>query len=317
MTYLITCITAACLLAIPIRSFASDLFTRIAFESRYCNGDSTYHISFNDTWENGGHGESELEFPLASTMAGVSLIVGKRHEKRPHLTKSQFCLTRLGVVAQRAGTMKDSDWIENDAAFGQAPHEGKDLYTESDAEFKGTIYDIQYTYHFSLNTNLTLGPIIGFRYQEFNYDIYGYSGIYWTTPVSGEGKVLDYSITYKIPYTGLSSGLLFGRTRQSQLHLTVAYSAWAQAEDRDNHVLRYKLLEGDCEGEAYLINLSLDWRCYSRWVLSMGAEYVDIETSGRQHQAYYAGPYKGITYDVDDRITSSSWSGILRISYTF
>ncbi|HUU39837.1 MAG TPA: omptin family outer membrane protease [Desulfatiglandales bacterium] len=317
MRYFIILITAGCLLGIPIRSFASDLFTKIAFETRHSNGDSTYHISFDDTWENGGHGESEVEFPLASTMAGVSLAVGNRHEKKPNLTKSQFCLTWLGVVSQAAGTMKDSDWIENDAAFGQAPHTGKDLYTESDAKLQGTIYDIQYAYHFSLTNSLTLGPIIGFRYQEFEYDIYGYRGKYWTTPVSGEGKVLEYRITYKIPYTGLSSDFLFGKNKQFQLHLTFVYSDWAKADDRDNHVLRYKLLEGDCEGEAYLINLNLDWKCYARWVLSLGAEYVDIETGGRQHQSYYAGPYKGITYDADDRITSSSWSSILRICYAF
>jgi hypothetical protein len=121
MRYFIILITAACLLGISIRSSASDLFTKIGLETRYSNGDSTYHISFDDTWENGGHGESEVEFPIANTMAGVSL----------------------------------------------------------------------------------------------------------------------------------------------------------------------------------------------------GAEYVDIETRGRQHQSFYAGPYKGMTYDVHDKITSSSWSSIFRISYAF
>ena len=167
MRYFIILITAACLLGISIRSSASELFTKIGLETRYSNGDSTYHISFDDTWENGGHGESEVEFPIANTMAGVSLIAGSRHEKKPNLTKSQFCLTWLEVVTKGAGTMKDSDWIENDAAFGEAPHAGKDLYTESDAQLQGTIYEIGYTYHFAFNNSLTLGPIIGFRYQEF------------------------------------------------------------------------------------------------------------------------------------------------------
>ena len=40
--------------------------------------------------------------------------------------------------------MKDSVWIENDAVFGEAPHAGKDLYTESDAQLQGTIYEISY-----------------------------------------------------------------------------------------------------------------------------------------------------------------------------
>jgi hypothetical protein len=317
MRYLITVITAACLIGVPAKSFASELFTRIGFETRYSNGDSTYHISFDDTWENGGHGESELEFPVANMMAGISLIVGSRHEKNPSLTKAQFCLIWFGVVTQPTRAMKDSDWIENDAAFEEVPHAGKDLYTESDAQLQGTIFDINYAHYFALNNSWSLGPIIGSRYQEFEYDIYGYRGIYWTTPVSGEGKILEYKIAYKLPYIGLSSGLLFGRNNQFQLHLTFAYSDWAKAEDRDNHILRYKLHKGDCEGEAYLINLNLDWRSYSRWILSLGAEYVDIETRGRQHQSFYAGPYKGTTYDVDDKITSCYWSAIFRISYAF
>jgi outer membrane protease len=317
MRYFVTLITAACLLGIPIRSFASDLFTKIGFETRYSTGDSTYHISFDDTWENGGRGESEVEFPLANIMAGVRLTVGRRHEEKANLTTSQFCFTWLEVITEGAGTMKDSDWIENDAAFGEALHAGKDLYTESDAELQGRIYDMSYAYHFTFTRSLTLGPIIGLRYQDYEYDVYGYSGIYWTTPVSGGGKVLEYRITYRIPYIGLSSDLLFGRNNQFQLDFTFVYSDWAKVDDRDNHVLRYKLLEGDCKGEAYLISLNLDWRCYPSWTLSLGAEYLDIETSGRQHQSFYAGPYKGVTYDVDDKITSSSWSSVFKISYSF
>ncbi len=316
MRYLII-ITTACLLCIPTKSLALNLFTEIGLETRYVQGDSTYRISFDNTWANGGHGESELEFPLNNLMAGVSLVIGSRHEKNPNQTKGWFSLTWLGVVNEPAGTMKDSDWVENDAAYGEPPHAGRDMYTESDAQLQGTIFDMNYAYHFTFYNSWTIGPMLGYRYQGFEYNIYGYRGIYWTTPVSGEGKILEYKIAYKLPYIGLSSGLLFGRNNQFQLHLTFAYSDWAKAEDRDNHILRYKLHKGDCEGEAYLINLNLDWRSYSRWILSLGAEYVDIETRGRQHQSFYAGPYKGTTYDVDDKITSCYWSAIFRISYAF
>ncbi len=42
--------------------------------------------------------------------------------------------------------------------------------------------------------------MIGYRSQNFKYEIFDYRGMYWTTPVSGEGKVLDYEVTYTIPY---------------------------------------------------------------------------------------------------------------------
>lgn len=313
MRYFTTIIIAACFLCIPAKSFA-EIFTKITPELRYIKGDTTYHISFDETWANGGHGESELEFPIDNLMIGIGLVVGSKHEKTGQ-TMGQFSLTLLYTPSGDAGTMKDSDWIENDAAFGETSHAGKDLYTESDAHLTGMIFDINYAYHFRYNNSWTLGPMLGFRHQKFEYDVTGGGGMYWTTPVFLEGKLLDYEVTYSIPYIGLSSNLLFGKNNQFQFNSTFSYSDWAKASDRDDHILRYKLAEGDCDGEAYLVNLTGDWKFHPDWILSLGAEYVDIDTSGSQHQGYYAGPYTGTTLDVNDEITFSYWSAMLRISY--
>ena len=315
MRYFIMIITAAGLLGIPTKSLAINLFTEIGVETRYVQGDSTYHISGVDSQL--GSWASELEFPLNNFLAGISLIIGSRYGKNPSQTRDRFSLTWPRVVQEAAGIMKDSDWIENDAAFGESPHAGTDIYTESDAQLRGSMFDVNYVYHFRLNNSWSLGPMIGFRYQRFEYDIYGFRGYDYDRPISSTEKALEYEITYKIPYIGLGSDLLFGKNSQFQLHFILAYSDWAKAEDRDDHVLRYKLSESDCEGEAYLIKLNLDWSFYPNWLLGLGAEYVDIDTIGTQHQSFYAGQFLGTTYDVNDRITSTYWSTILKISYAF
>ena len=315
MRYFLIIITAACLLCIPTKSPALNFYTEIGLETRYVQGDSTYYISGVDPGL--GSWASELEFPLNNLMAGMSFIIGTRHEKNPKQTKARLCLTWLRVVKKTAGTMKDSDWIENDAAYGEPPHAGRDIYTESDAQLQGTIFDMNYAHHFRLNNSWTLGPMVGVRYQELEYDIYGYRGYWYNRAISSTEKALEYEITYKIPYIGVGSDLLFGKNIQFQLNLTIAYSDWTKAEDRDDHILRYKLSEGYCQGEAYLIKGNLDWRFYPNWILGLGAEYVDIDTSGRQHQSFYSGPFVGITYDVNDKITSTYWSTIFRISYAF
>lgn len=270
MRYCVTVLIVACLLGAAVTSSSSELFGELGIEGRYCSGDTAYHISFDEPWSSGGHGESELEFPIDSYMAGINIIVGNRYKKNPHQTQNRFNLTWLGVVHDKGGVMKDSDWVENDAAYGEAPHEGRDLYTESDAELKGMIVDAGYSYLFRLNNSLTFGPMIGYRHHDFKYDIYGYRGVYWTTPVSGEGRVLEYKVTYRIPYVGLSSDILFGKKGQFQLHLTFGYSDWAEAEDRDDHVLRYKLSEGDCEGEAWLASVTAGWMFSPHWMLGLG-----------------------------------------------
>jgi len=301
----------------PATCLSSQFFITVGPEVRYINGHSTYHISFDSSWASGGHGESELEFPLDNFMAGMHVVAGGRHETGGTQARGRLSMSLLGVVNKDAGIMKDSDWIENDAAFGEAPHEGRDLYTESDARLKGTIFDIEYAYYFRCNQSWTLGPMLGFRYHQFKYDIYGYRGFYWTTPVYGEGKVLEYEVTYKIPYIGLTGEALIGYKHQFRFVWSFGYSDWTEVRDRDDHILRYKLSEGECEGESYLSNVGLDWNFLPHWILSVGAEYVDIEATGTQHQRFYAGASAGTTYNVNDRVSSSLLSGMVRVLYEF
>ena len=305
-------------LPIPATCLSKQFFVTLGPEARYINGHSTYHISFDNPWASGGHGESELEFPLDNFMAGLHIVAGTRYHTSEGQTKARLRMSLLRVINDYAGIMRDSDWIENDAALpGGVPHEGRDLYTESDARLRGGIVDLNFAYFLRIDRCWTFGPMLGFRYHEFMYDIIGYRGIYWTTPVSGEGKVLDYEVTYEIPYMGIISEGLAGNRHQFRFALSFAYSDWAEARDRDDHVLRYKLSEADCQGQAYLINVDLEWNFLPQWILGIGAEYVDIETTGKQHQRFYAGTYVGTTYEVDDRITSSYWSGIVKILYEF
>jgi outer membrane protease len=315
--YVFIVLAVLCAVAIAQACLSSELFIETGPELRYTAGDSTYHISFEEPWAVGGHGESELQFPIANVMAGVKVIAGTTYGKNNRKSKGRLCIRLLKSIDKNAGIMKDSDWIENDAAFGKAPHEGKDLYTESDARLEGMLFDAIWSYHFSLGHNWSLGPMLGYRYQELQYEIYGYRGYYWTERVYGGGKVLDYEVIYKIPFIGLSSEILLGGKDQFFLSMGFGYSDWVEARDRDDHLLRFKLSEAQCEGVAYLLSLNLDWRFYPRWVLGVGAEYVDINTSGKQHQRFYAGPSVGITYEVDDSITTSYWSGTIRILYQF
>jgi outer membrane protease len=315
--YVFIVLAVLCAVAIAQACLSYDLFIETGPEFRYTAGDSTYHISFEEPWAVGGHGESELEFPIANVMAGVKVIAGTTYGKNNRKSKGHLCIRLLKTIDKDAGTMKDSDWIENDAAFGKAPHQGKDLYTESDAELEGMLFDLIWAYHFSLGPNWALGPMLGFRYEELQYEIYGYKGYYWKESVSGQGKVLDYQVIYKIPFIGLSSETLLGSKDQLFLSLGLGYSDWVEARDRDDHLLRFKLSEAECEGAAYLLTLNLDWRFYPRWVLGVGAEYVDIDTRGKQHQGFYSGPSVGITYDVDDSIAASRWSTMMRVLYQF
>jgi hypothetical protein len=331
MKYSIKIIIAACLLCIPAKSFSSETFAKIGPEVRYIGGDSTYHISFDNPWAAGGHGESELEWPLDNWFGGINYLGGNKGAHNQ--IKNQFGLRLLGRISEDAGTMKDSDWIENDTAFGFSSHPGKDLYGEVDAELeKGLIFDVNYAYNFSLSKNFSIGPMLGFAYKKFkwsgenlvqrNYGPY----VAWNYTDTNGWEWITYEVTYKMPYLGVNSEILFGENNQFRLNLSFAYSDWVDVSDEDTHLypssdapgFNYDMIsKGDCEGEAYIVRMETSWNFRRDWSLDIGGEYVDIDTEGSLEQRHYInGSLVGISVSpIEEGVTSSHWSAMLSVSY--
>ena len=160
----------------------------------------------------------------------------------------------------------------------------------------------------------------GYRHQFFKYDVKNTNQIgydlydpFFTIYV--RGRTLEYEVTYYIPYFGLNSNILLGKRFRTNLNF--GYAPWAFAKDRDDHLLRYKLSEGDTDGYAYIANVNANWNFMAHLYLSIGGEYMKIHTTGTQHQSFYAGPYVGMTFDVDDKITSSQLLLYGMITYRF
>ncbi len=292
----------------------------LGLQTGYIRGDTTYHINFTEAviYE----GESELEFPLDNFLLGVEAALAYKNPYNEKQDRARLTLGWFTDITNDAGEMKDSDWLNDayDIYYYGTTHPGLDIYSESEADADVDIIDINYVFSFYPAENISIGPMVGYRYQKFEYEIsdtnqvgYGpYAGDY-TTYVTG--NTLDYEVEYKIPYFGFNTNVLFGD--KFQLNLRFGYSPSANAEDRDDHILRYKLSEGDCDGDAYIVNVDANWQFLPNWVLQISGEFTDIDTDGTQHQSYYAGPYVGVTSDVDDRITSCFWIASAVVKYRF
>lgn len=76
-----------------------------------------------------------------------------------------------------------------------------------------------------------------------------------------------------------------------------------------------KLSKGDCDGDAYLVNINANWEFLPNWLLQVGGEYMDIDTDGTQHQTEY-NPYSDLG-TVDDKITASYWLFSTVVKYRF
>jgi outer membrane protease len=219
--------------------------------------------------------------------------------------------------------MKDSDWIDNDSEFFGIPvpeNPGKDIYSESKIDLRADIFDVNLVYNFWPVKFFGIGPLAGYKYQRFKYKVsdtnqvgFGAYAVDFTAYVPG--RTLDYKVKYNIPYFGLSSDLMFGD--KIRINLKGAYSPWASAKDRDDHLLRFKLSKGDTDGHAYIGNVNGNWNFLPHWILTVGGEYMKIHTTGTQHQLFYDGPDAGLTFDVDDKITSKQWFYSVMVTYRF
>jgi outer membrane protease len=289
----------------------------IGLDAGYLNGHSTYHIS---SYSGSSGVESELAFPLQTFMAGVDVGFGFRDIEKKD--KVRVNVRWLKNIDNGSGKMQDSDWLTNDQdilTVGSA-HPGKDIYSESDIKLNATIVDVNAVINAWQGPRVSIGPLFGYKYEKFVYDVrntnqvgYGPYGPGFTGIVPG--KTLDYEVTYRILYAGVNADILPGKT--FRMNIMLGFSPWTLVEDRDDHILRSKLSTAEATGTTYLGAVNAEWEATPRWSLKAGGEYMKIYTTGTQHQSFYAGPNAGISFDVDDKITSVQWFVFGRITYLF
>lgn len=307
-----------------------------SFGLRYDNmaGFTKYHIDFPG-------GASELEFPVKSNLLGLSGTISYRTSPDEIKDTARLTVNWLTSSAQAAGKMKDSDWIDDDVTmlwyygrFISANHSGLDIYSESDAEVEANFLDVNYYYNLYPEKFVGLGPVIGYIVQDFKYDIknarqVGY-GPYDIDEFNQtvDGKVLDYKVKYDIIYLGLNTE--FEPVNNLGLGLMLGFSPWTKSDDRDDHLVRNppKISIGHGEGKSYLAKAQGQWAILENLSLIFGGQYLKIDTKGKQQQKlydvplyYYDGTFAGFAEwdlgEVDDKITSTTYSLSLGIAYKF
>ncbi len=308
-----------------------DWSLSLALQPGSIQGNSTYHINFPG-------GESELEFPLKHSLFGLTCVLTYGENQTDDQLRSRLSISWFTSLSSNAGHMKDSDWIDNDIALFTDlglpvpgnEHPGKDIYSESQAELKASLTDVNYA--ISLNAasrqgGMNTGLVAGYQTQRFEYDIsntaqvgYGPYAPYFTGNVPG--PVLVYRITYKIPYLGLRTEFLLDKHIQGKIGL--GFSGWVQADDVDDHLLRYKVGKGDCQGSAFMFSLGFQWMFKPQCALQVFYTHMSIDTQGTQIQEWYgndpASPGVDDTGDwvsVDDKITATMSTSYFGIGYKF
>ncbi|MCK5235471.1 MAG: omptin family outer membrane protease [Deltaproteobacteria bacterium] len=294
----------------------------LGFETRYMAGSSLYEINFDNAWVDGGHGRSELIFPVQTFMGGLVFELKDVPIDERDSSLGALKIKLLSALASRVTTMEDSDWIENDMAFLYPMHDGKDLYTESNDNLdKAFYFDIEYSYDFFVTDALRVAPVLGYNYLFLSHDIVDCEGYYWSMPIRcGSIDVLSYEVEAHLPYLGLKvSGAPFHSNR-SEYNLTVAYSPKAFIKDQDYHILRDKYSYSQNFGDAVRVVLEGGWkpREDSRFGVKFGGEFMSFFADGVQAQ-YIKTDVIVIYLDspINFEIQGAFLSLYLNISYIF
>lgn len=333
----VACVPAL-LLALASRASALEVGADFALGAARMSGDSTYTIGGTVAayslraevqWP-----LSELAWPLDATLltADARLRIGDAWS---------VSLAAASNLGKGTGTMEDSDWgvywlqSEGDSRFRT---DSLDVFSTSDAAFDALTIDAVARRRVFERGGLAVSAGLGYLHEHFDYsasDVDQYSPSYrgYATPLreygitadpfrgTRAGKVITYEVTYRVPYAELSG--TYGFSEAFTVDARLGYSPFAGATDRDDHLLRGKVMEGDCEGSAYFAGVDARYAFAERWSLLAGVEYRSIETSGTQTQVWYrqddpeTDPPVGFRSTVDQEISSSQVVARLRLGYGF
>ena len=276
------------------------------------NGDTTYRIGYPVHWVNFGTDEgyfpfSELKFPLDVYMGSVEGSIGFAEKWK----------VSLGVkknITDDAGDMEDSDWItESDPGR-------LDVYSTSETDLDALILDINLQYKYYQTSNWSNFVGLGYLRQNFDFECrikrqYSPSGLPGYDYV-GDGSVgIKYEITYNIPY--IEVGAQYKFTDKISLDASLGYSPIVTVEDEDQHLLRNKVNKGDLDGDAFFFWVEGRYDIFKNWFLTLGIDYVKIETDKGDMVATFEGADSIYNHTVTEEVESEQTSVMFRVGYAF
>jgi outer membrane protease len=309
----------------------SGVDLRTGIGSQMMIGHTTYHIkfiTFNQEMESDVKSDSELEFPLDVFMlTGNVGLEGK-------LKGGKHWGVKLAVsknINHPGGYMKDSDWI----SIPKDNINAKFSYTESDAQLNALLICLEGHLGLVRKARLNIDLVGGYEYQNFSFEILGIRGwqgfnlserIYFDA--YQDTNVLDYDITYKIPYLG--TAIRYQAIPQLNWEALLAVSPHTQVRDHDDHLLRFKTADSECSGWALKVGTDIRWNLFgtptsSNWSFTFGFYYTQISTKGSQAQTWYGDDPASPDFDdtggkaagINQKITSNQMAIRAMIDYGF
>jgi hypothetical protein len=255
---------------------------------------------------------SRLEFPMDGAYGGLQALYTSR-QSYGRLQDFVFGVKFLTGLSDPGGDMNDYDWW-NGEKIGD---------TQSEAESDSIQLDVFARAGMFFRDNLALSAVVGLRYENYQYDVYGVDGYY--RPPIGNGhvfessatRVLTYEMTHTGLYGGLNSSLAFNPSVALEGHVLLGMG---YITDRDDHILRGKVSTSDyfsfsTEVAAYLVWYLLPETSSYRFYLKAGGEFNGLWGTGLQDQTFSDSTPDNTNIDADIDMIFASARAMLGCSF--
>jgi hypothetical protein len=295
----------------------------------YMGGFTKYQIggdyTINDSSGSLRFPVSELEFPLDSLYASVRGSV----EFEKFIRIDGKFEKNLG---RNTGKLKDSDWgylyYDYHSELPQTSPDSLDVYSESNCDLNATIWDINIGYRIVDESKFTMLIAAGFMQQHFDFTVSNLDQWYPSyTSYFGDtnegiqygvypyhqyisGRILEYEITYNIPYIKANFG--FRPISKMLISSDLAISPFVSAKDSDNHLLRDKTAKGDCTGIFFKTNIDVKYQFNRFFYSGSQLDYIYIGAKGDQKQSG-----SGYSAKIEEEVSSSQLSISLYAGFHF
>ncbi len=288
--------------------FGKDDYFTISTGMEGMTGYTLYKIGGKDTFPDGSYINipydlSQLKFPLNTFLFSTDININFLK-----LFQVQFNIKKS--VTSSAGKMEDSDWASSNSL---------EIFSTSDSSLNQ--YSIEgilsiSTFHFK-RFSLAFG--CGLLYEYYYYDISNLSQtyLYNSNTVNISGKVSTYELLQYIPYFAFSGGYASDKFTANFL---LGFSPYTICSDRDNHILRSKLITADSYGTSVITRAAASYYFVRNFFIKLKANFLYTAASGTQTQVRYAdnnegssGPLGTIGY----KLETFQLSGSLEFGYRY
>lgn len=289
------CVLAMILAVSPAAAKKNLPTVELNVSGGYLDGDTTYEIGGKVNYPNGAE---ELPFPISRLEFPFDLAVMTGELVYRPWTRWRFSLNGMVNVSDTNEYMKDSDWIYGN--YGDPTQ--KDIYSHSkvDANLYSVDARLRYTLVTAMERNLEMGYTgdepdvwytffagLGFRYEDYNYDVYDVVQWYPNFPTlpadKVSGPVLKYELQFEIPFAEL--GCEFWWADDFRLELSTAFSIFVHGSDKDLHLLRDRVssLSSGWDGKYITGTVRGQYFFCKNWTVDLAITGSRINVDGVSH----------------------------------